>query len=431
MIICILIFAVMTAMILLGIPLSVSMLICSLVGLTLVSGFDLAINQFTGALFTLSHSYTFAVIPLFMVVGTLASVSGMAEGTFTAAKKWTSRTRGGLLYAVILANMVFGACSGMSVAGNIVFTKIAMPELRKSNYDETLSIGTITCAGSLSVLIPPSIPIIMFCLLTNVSIGQALVGGISTGIIFAILMMLMVFVISKIKPGLIPPAIRERVPLKEKLLSLRLLIPILFLFIMIVGGSFLGWFPATAAGAVGVVVILGYCFLRRVPAKKIFSGVMDGVSSFAVVYLIIVAGQLFSRFITVTGLTQAISDGIASLDMAPYGVFCIVFLFYLLCGCFMDCLSIIVITVPVIFPILSGLGFNDIVLVIVLVFAMEIAALTPPVGIGVFYVANAAKMPVSQVFRSVVPFFIFDIALVLLIAAIPEVVTWLPSLLGY
>jgi len=281
------------------------------------------------------------------------------------------------------------------------------------------------------VLIPPSIPIIMFCLLANVSIGQALVGGISCGILFAVLMMIMVFVIGKMKPGLIPAASTERVPMKEKLLSLRLLLPIAFLFIMIVGGSFLGWFPATVAGAGGVVVILGYCFVQRVPVKKIFGGVMDGVYSFAVVYLIIIAGQLFSRFITVTGMTQAISDGIAHAAVPPYVVFLMVFGFYLLCGCFMDCLSIIVITVPVVFPILANLGFNEIVLVLVLVFAMEIAALTPPVGIGVFYVANAAKMPVGQVFRSVVPFFILDVALVLVLAAVPEAVMWLPRLFGY
>ncbi|MBR1781208.1 MAG: TRAP transporter large permease [Oscillospiraceae bacterium] len=429
--ICILVFLLMTCLILIGIPLPISMLSCAFLGITIVSGFDLAVTQFTTSLFTLSHSYNFAVIPLFMVVGTLASVSGMAEGTFVAARKWVGRVRGGLLYSVVIANMIFGACSGMSSAGNIVFSKIALPELKKANYDDTLSIGTITCAGSLSVLIPPSVPILSFSLLAGVSIGQALVCGISTGILFAILMIILIAIIGVVRPKLIPAADKTKVPIVERLKTLTLLLPILALFALIVGGSFAGWFPATVGGAVAMVAILIYCLARRLPLKGIFQGIMEGTSAFANVYLIIVAGQFFSRFVTITGLADAISRAIASVNMAPYLVFCLVFVFYLFCGCFMDCLSIIVITVPVVFPVLTQLGFHELVLVMLLVFAMEIAALTPPVGLGVFYVANATKMPVSQVFRGVVPFFIMDVVLVLLVAAFPQIILWLPRLMGY
>jgi TRAP-type C4-dicarboxylate transport system permease large subunit len=212
---------------------------------------------------------------------------------------------------------------------------------------------------------------------------------------------------------------------------LKLLLPIIALFALIVGGSFLGWFPATVGGAVAVVAILAYCAFKRMPIKAVFSGIMEGVSSFANVYLIIVGGQFFSRFVTVTGLADSISRGIAAVNMPPYLVFCLVFLFYLFCGCFMDCLSIIVITVPVVFPVLTAIGFHELVLVMLLVFAMEIASLTPPVGLGVFYVANATKMPVSQVFKGVTPFFIMDVALVLIIAAFPDLILWLPKLMGY
>lgn len=430
-IICILIFLLMTALILIGIPLCVSMLGCALLGFCVISGPQLAVSQFSTALFSLSHSYNFAVIPLFMAVGTLCSVSGMAEGTFIAARKWLGRVRGGLLHSVVLANMIFGACSGMSSAGNIVFSKIALPELRKNGYDETLSIGTITSAGSLSVLIPPSVPILAFSLLAGVSIGKALVTGVSTGIMFAILMMLFIVVIGKVKPHLIPEADKTKTPIREKLGTLKLLLPIFLLFALIVGGSFLGWFPATVGGAMAFVAVLIYCLAKRVPLKDIFMGVMEGTSGFANVYLIIIAGQLFSRFVTVSGMADFISGAIASVNMAPYLVFCLVFVFYLFCGCFMDALSIIVITVPVVFPVLTALGFHELVLVMLLVFSMEIAALTPPVGLGVFYVANATKLPVSQCFRGVTPFFILDAVMVLLIAAVPQLILWLPNLLGY
>ena len=214
-----------------------------------VSGIGLATTQLTNALFSLSHSYGFAVIPLFMMLGTLASVTGMAEGTFTAAKKWVGGVRGGLLHAVVLANMVFGACSGMSVAGNIVFSRLALPELKKANYDETLSIGTITSAGSLSVLIPPSVPIIAFCLLANVSIGQALMTGVSDGHHVRHL---------DHGPDLGHRAraaeqdaspVKEKIGLLARVKTLYLLLPIAALFALIVGGSFAGWFPSTVAGA--------------------------------------------------------------------------------------------------------------------------------------------------------------------------------------
>ena len=190
-----------------------------------------------------------------------------------------------------------------------------------SGYDETLSIGTITCAGSLSVLIPPSVPIISFSLLAGVSIGKALVCGISTGIVFALLMMLMIVIIGAVKPSLIPARETTKVPMREKIGTLKLLLPIIALFALIVGGSFAGWFPATVGGAVAVVAILIYCIARRLPAKEIFAGIMEGTSSFANVYLIIVAGQFFSRFVTVTGLAESISLGIATVNMSPYLVF--------------------------------------------------------------------------------------------------------------
>lgn len=157
---------------------------------------------------------------------------------------------------------------------------------------------------------------------------------------------------------------------------------------------------------------------------------MEGVVSFAGVYLIIIAGQFFSRFITVTGMAQAISDYIATVNIAPFGIFMLVFAFYLLCGCFMDSLSIIVITVPVVFPVLTSVGYHEVLLVMLLVFSMEIAALTPPVGVGVFYVSQVTKMPPSKVFWGVTPFFILDAFMVILIALFPGLILWLPRLLS-
>jgi len=429
--ICVLMFIAMTVMILIGIPLCVAMLSCGFVGFVIVGGLPIAVAQFTNSLFSLSHSYNFSVVPLFMMVGVLASVTGMAQGTFVAARKWVGKTRGGLLNTVVIANMIFGACSGISVAGNMVFSQIALPELRRAKYDDKLSIGTITCAGSLSSLIPPSIGIIMFCLLTGTSIGPALVTGLSTGIMFAIMMIILIFIIGKVKKGTIPPKENVNIPMKEKLGSLKLLIPILAIFALIVGGCFFGWFPATAAGAVAFVAILIYAVGKKTPPKVVLGGILDAVKDFAILYLILVGGQFFSRFITMTGLARAISVGIAAINMPAYIVFLIVFIFYLFCGCFMDVMSIIIVTVPVVFPVLTSIGYPPLVLVMLLLMSLEMGSLSPPVGFGVFAVARTTKMKVGDVFRGVMPFYAMDAAMVLIIAAVPDLILWLPRLLGY
>jgi tripartite ATP-independent transporter DctM subunit len=420
----------MISMILIGIPLPVSMLVCGFVGLTIVSGFNVTMTQFTNALYNLSHSYSFAVLPLFMAIGVLASTSGIAEGTFSAAKKWVGRYRGGLLYTIVFANMVFGACSGLASAGNIVFSKLSLPELRKSGYDENVSVGTIISAGTLSVLIPPSVSLVMFAILAEVAIGPVMIAGVSAGIVFALILCGVIFVRGRLWPDKIPATDYDRVPIKEKLKTLTLLFPIIGVFAFIVGGTFFGWFPPTMAGAVAVVIIILYAVFKRLPPKTIFACIMEAASNFASVFLIIVAGQFFSRFISVTGVTRFLINAITETNLAPYVVFLLVFGVYLICGSIMDALSALVITVPIVFPVLMGLGFNDLIIVLMLTFSMEIASLTPPIGIGVFLVSNATGIPVRKCFRSVVPFFILEIILVLVIVAVPELILWLPRLLG-
>lgn len=427
----VLMFAMMTVLILIGIPLAVSMLLSSAVGFFMIGGWTMLETQFTSGLFSTCANYSFAVIPLFMVMGALCSDTGIGEGTFTAAKKWLGNLRGGLLDAVVIANMIFGACSGVSAAGNIVFSRIALPELDRYGYDRGLSLGTITCAGSLSVLIPPSMPILVFSLMTGVSVANALVAGISTGLVFAALMLIVVNVIMFLQPRKVPPRNTEKVPLREKLATLKLLLPILALFALVVGGSFAGWFPATVGGAVAMVAVLIYAICIRMPFRKIWHSIWDGLHGFGNIYLIVISGTMFGRVIALSGLAQTVAEFIASLHVAPFVVFLMVILFYMFCGCFMDCLSIIIITVPVVYPVLTGLGYDPIVLVMLLVFAMEISNLTPPVGLAVFYVANAVNESPAFIFKNVVVYFLMDLLFVLLFALFPDIIMWLPKLLGY
>ena len=429
----IIVFIVMIAMIMIGIPVAISVLSCACVGLYLVGGAGIVAKQFATGFFNYASDYSFAVLPFFVIVGMLAGVTGMAKGTFLAARKWLGRRKGGLLYVIVIANAIFGACSGISVSGTVVFSQIAGPEMIESGYDEKLTYGCIASAGSLAVLIPPSIGILSVALLTEISIGAGLMCGLGTGLVMIVILFVVLFVTIRIKPNSVPAVSDEdrNVTWKDKLSSLKLLIPILLLFALIVGGSFFGWFPATVGGAIAVVAILLYAIVKKVKFKIIMDSIWEGLQIFAGIFPIIVGGQLLGRFIGISGLTGMVVKAINDSGFSRYLVFALVIVFYGICGCVMDCMSIIMITATTVFELLTGLGFNPYVICIVLVLFAELGGITPPMGLSVFTVASSLKISPSKVFRGVTPFLCAFLALILLAVFVPDVILWLPRLLGY
>ena len=428
------VFGIMMVMVFAGIPIFVSMLTCAFFGFVALYGGDMkmALNIFTTYPFDLGANYNYAVLPMFMLVGALAGETGIAEGAFKSVHAFLGRVKGGLLFTVVGANALFGACSGSSVAGNIVFGRLAMPELEKAGYSRKYSLGCVAASGALSTLIPPSMGIIMFCLVAPVtmSVGTALMGGIIPGIITAVALCVTVRVIGLVKPGSIPPGGGPKIPVSEKMKSLRLLIPILCLFGLIIGGTFAGWFTATVGGAVGAVAVCIYALCKKMSLKQLGACMVDAAVMEAGIFPIIVGGQIFSKFISDTGLADYLSAAIASVHAPRFIIFLLVILLYVFCGCVMDIMSIIIITVPVVFPILTGMGYSPYALVIALCFVAEIAGLTPPIGMNVFATANALRVNPSEIFKGVVPYFICELAVVILIALFPQIVTFLPSLLG-
>ncbi len=338
--------------------------------------------------------------------------------------------RGGLLYTLVITNAVFGACSGIATAGNIVFGRLAMPEMDRYGYDRKLSLGTITSAGCLASLIPPSIPIILICMMmSDMSIGTALTYGLSCGILMTIILCIGIFIYVRIFPNKVPKITDQpKVPMKEKVLALRQLIPIALVFLLIIGGTMLGWFAATVAGAVASVVLILYALIRRTPIKKILGCVWDAAVVNAGFFVIIIGGNMFSRFVTTTKLVDGIANAIAQVSMPSYLIFLMVVVFYIFCGCVMDILSIIIITVPIVLPLLQGLGYNEYVICVILVFMCELAGLTPPIGMNVFAVSNALRIRPSEIFAGVTPFFCMELIAVLVIGAFPQIITWLPVL---
>lgn len=428
-----LMFLLMFVMVMIGVPIFMSMMSTACLGFFLISGPSMLLTQLTNAPFTLAASYSYAVLPLFTLMGMLASETGIAEGAYSAARTWLAKRRGGLLYTTVLANAIFGACSGISTAGQIVFAKIALPELDRYGYDRRLSLGCITSSASLSTLIPPSIPICMFCLMSGYSIGTTLVCGLGTGIFVTLAMFLVIKLVITIHPEKVP-TIREEdkhISTKEKMVSLKLLLPIFFLFALIIGGTFLGWFHATVGGAIGAAAVIVYALFKRIPIQRVGKAAWEGGHIFAGIYPIIIAGTIFSRFITLSGLPSYLISFFESANVAPSLVYLLILAYFIFCGCVMDIIASIVISVPIVFPLLiDSYGYDPFVLIIILVIVASTAAITPPIGMGVFTVANATRISPKDIFAGSMPFVCMYILVAVLLIFIPQIVTWLPNLLG-
>ena len=375
------------------------------------------------------------MLPLFMLLGVLAGETGVGAGAYDAMAKWTNRMPGGLLAATIGGNAVFGAVSGMSLAANMAFSKIAVPELTKAGYDKRLSMGTVVASGVLDNLIPPSMAIITFCVLVQsfqpISVGRALMSGIGPAILIILLLYAVVLLNYKFKPHKIPRVGEVHYTWKERMGSLKLLIPVAGFFFLVIGGTFWGLFSATVGGAIGSFILIVYGVIRRVPLKKMIRASWEACVMNAGIFTIVIAGTMFSRFITMSRLPFHLTEWLQGINMPAYGAFLLVLVFYTFCGIVMDVISVIIITIPVIFPLLvDGFGFDPYMLIIVLILQAEMDGLTPPIGMNVFATASALKVDPAEIFSGAWPYVIVEFAACLVLAACPILVTWLPDLIS-
>ena len=428
--ICIYVFVAMIILTLAGIPISVTLFSSSFVGFLIVGGWKITLAQLSGGLMSLSASYAFAVVPFFVALGALAGDTGIAGDAFSCMKIWLSRRKGGLLYAVTLANGIFGACSGVSSAASMVFAKIAYPELKADKYDTGVALSCVSTAGVLSSLIPPSVGILLFCLLTDLSIGKALLCGFSSGLLVIVVMFIAIAIIARVDKNSCPPVSSEKISWKARLKTLKLLVPIGLLFALIVCGPYLGWFPSTVGGAVGMVAILAYALIRRLSLKKIWTGLCEGTHTFASVFMMIVGGQFFGRFVSYTGLARELANMIVEMNASRITMILIFMVFFLALGCFMNVMPIMTISVPILFPVMASVGMDGYALMIVALLLAEVGALTPPVGMAVFTVSQTTGVNPTIIFKRIWPFFITLLFVALLIALVPQTVLWLPDLLG-
>jgi tripartite ATP-independent transporter DctM subunit len=315
----------------------------------------------------------------------------------------------------------------MGLAAIAVFTKVSIPVLEKFKYNKSVSLGCISISGTLSSLIPPSVPIIIFCILLEQSIGRALVAGIIPGIAYALFMALTITTIGIVRPKDMP-RVDVDVSWKEKFRSLSLTGPIVFLVLLVVGGIYFGVFAPTVGGAIGSVGVLIIAAVSRVKGKTILGSFYETILVNAQLYPMVIGGFLFARFVAFSGLPAGLMNVISEANFPPMLLMLVIVIFYLFIGCVLEFFSMVIVTLPIVFPLLTGVGFDPIALIIILILLGSIAGITPPIGMGVFVVAGVAGVPPEQVFKGIIPFFIMSMIMLWLIIFFPQIALWLPNI---
>ncbi len=413
-----------------GIPVSVSMGVIGIGGMLLGAGPLLTMGQLSVLPFWVVNNYAFAVLPMFVLMGVLAESSGVTTQVFQAADLWLRRFRGGLYHAVIIGSAIFAAVSGSTIVNAVVFTRIAFPQMIKFGYSKSLSLGAIAGAGSFAAMIPPSITMVIYAIITEQSVGQLLIAGVIPGILTAIVYLGGVTILVRIKPDLAPP-IEATVTWPERWRAAGQVWPILILMILVLGGIYTGLFPPSAAGAAGAfgAFCLAVFKKRGFRGGWLTSALRDAASISCIIFVILIGGLLLSRMLVVVGVIDDMVGQITAIASSPVSFMIMASILYIVLGCFLDTTSMMIVTLPFLFPVVTALEIDPIWFGIVLVKLIEISVVTPPVGINLFAVLGAVgkEADFRHVALGVIPFIFFDLIVLALLIIFPELATWLPN----
>ena len=353
-------------------------------------------------------------------------MSGVADGLFTAAKTWVGRVPGGLGMATALAGAGFGAISGSSTASAATLSATTMPAMLKQGYDPKLAGGVVAISGTLAMLIPPSIALVLYGIIADVNIGQLLIGGVIPGILVTLTIMATVYVLVLIDPSAAPPG--QAYTMTEKIRSLKVVGPMLLLFMAVTGVIYSGIATPTEASGIGAFG----AFLLAIKAgtvnrKSFMKALTHAAHASCMIIMIIVCAKIFGYFLTMTQSTQMIVAWVGSLGVSPWVVLVFILFGYLLLGCLMDQVAILILTVPVVLPLIKALGFDPVWFGVIVIVVAEVGLVTPPVGLNVFVVARYAKRPLQEIFAGVWPHVFSHLMLLSVLVAFPSIVLWLPK----
>lgn len=408
-------------------PVSFAMIVAGFLGNAYMISSDAAIYMLATNVWGQFSSYGLSVIPLFVFMGQLAYHSGMTERLYDVAYKWVGRLPGGLAGTTILASAGFSAICGSNSATSATMGTIALPEMKKYNYDKALSTGSVAIGGTLGVVIPPSVVLIIIAVQTEQSITQLFLASIVPGIFLTVMFIATVLILCMRNPNLGTPG--PPVAMRDRLLSLTGALETVILFLLVIGGLYAGWFTPTEAGAAGSFGAFLIGISRRKLSKKGFiNSISETIRISAMVVLLITGAVIFGRFLTVTRLPFELADWASSLNVPREAILVVVMLIYLVGGCVMDALGFLVVTIPIFYPLATALGFDPVWYTVVITLVTTMGAVTPPVGVNVYIVSGLAPdIPISTIFKGVFVFLIAYILCLVLLIVFPEMALYLPG----
>jgi C4-dicarboxylate transporter DctM subunit len=406
-----------------------AMALSALLGLIYLMGLSQALNVLGNAPFRTAAAYTMSVIPLFVLMGSLSLYAGVSEELYSTTYKFFGHLPGGLAMATTVACAGFAATCGSSVATAVTIGSIALPEMKRYNYSPSLAAGSLAAGGTLGILIPPSIGFILYSMLTDESIGKLFIAGIVPGILLTGLFVLTIYIQVRRNLRLGPPG--PPASFREKIASMKGIGGALALFILVIGGLYGGIFTPTEAGGVGA---FGSFLLMAIRGKMNFKNLtnvlMDTGKVTAMCFIILTGANVFGYFMAVTRIPAELAKVAVALPLHPILVVIFILIIYLFLGCVVDAIAMIVLTVPIFYPVVLELGFDSVWFGVITVIVMEMALITPPVGMNVFAIAGVASdIPLYKIFQGILPFLAAIVLLVAVLIAIPQIATFLPNLM--
>jgi tripartite ATP-independent transporter DctM subunit len=421
--------ACMFVLMLARVPIAVAMSVPGILGAWYLRGWQPMTTVLDTVVWGHSASYTLSTIPMFVLMGELIFISGISGELFDVFRKWMGALKGGLALATVGASSIFAAACGSSVAGTATMGIVASKEMQQAGYSDSLSSGAVVAGGTLGILIPPSTAFIIYGMLTEESIGRLLIAGIVPGIVLTVLYMLTVYGAVMIKPELGPAA--QRSSWRERLVSLRSILWIAVLFVIVIGGMYAGLFSPTEAAGVGAFGAFVIALVRgRMTWGNLLASLTNTVRVTGFLFAIILGAFILNYFLAITRLPANLASFISGLGWSPMAVMLLILLLYLILGAIMDALAMVVITIPILLPTVKALGFDLIWFGVMVVVMIEMALISPPVGMGCFVLKGVnPSLSMASIYRGAVLFMLPIAVLLALLLAVPEIALWLPRLM--
>jgi C4-dicarboxylate transporter DctM subunit len=422
-------FVLMMVLVLLSVNVSFAIIISGLVGLALIIGIEPALSSMAIIAFERVTDYTFAVIPLFMLMSAFIANTDIGKESYETSRALIGQAKGGLAMATVGATGLFAACTGSSMAGAIAMARIAYPEMKRYGYEAKLALGTIAAGATLGILIPPSMGFILIGILTEISIGKLFMAGIIPGVLEIIFYIVLIFFLCRVNPQLGPAGPKTTV--KQKIVSLRLTWPVVCLFLLIIGGIYGGIFTAAEAGAIGAFGALVISLVKRqLTGANFVESLLDTAQVTGMMIALIIGAFIFKQFLAITRIPFVFSDYVAALEINRYLIVALLVFVYILLGMIFDIYAIIVMTVPIIFPTMTALGFHPLWFGVIMVRLMEVGEITPPFGFNLFALSGTIPdVQITDLYRGIIPFVITDMLHIALLVAIPMFSTFLPEMM--